>query len=147
MRNWACLFGWWMKASFLSKSSHIVEKSRHIHRLIAPLSATIVRKTLPQLHRYSVQWYTLWNWIYEVVFQIGEAGFKLFATIWARAWCNQSFPWQVCGFLVAAGFRKKQWIFLSHGVELLSYSIHRHLVHRVSCISWWWWSWLVYIRI
>ncbi len=24
--------------------------------------------------------YTLWNWIYEAVFQIGEAGFKLFVT-------------------------------------------------------------------
>ncbi len=35
-------------------------------------------------------WGTLWNWIYEAVFQIGEAGFKLFITIWSRARCNQS---------------------------------------------------------
>ena len=27
-------------------------------------------------------WGTLWNWIYEAVFQIGEAGFKLFVTTW-----------------------------------------------------------------
>ena len=27
-------------------------------------------------------WDTLWNWIYEAVFQIGEAGFKLFVTTW-----------------------------------------------------------------
>ena len=27
-------------------------------------------------------WGTLWNWIYEAVFQIGEAGLKLFVTIW-----------------------------------------------------------------
>ena len=26
--------------------------------------------------------HTLWNWIYEAVFQIGEAGFKLFVTTW-----------------------------------------------------------------
>ncbi len=32
----------------------------------------------------------LWIWIYEAVFQIGEAGFKLFVTTCAQAWCNQS---------------------------------------------------------
>ncbi len=32
-------------------------------------------------------------WIYsllEGIFKIGESGFKLFVTYWARGWCNQS---------------------------------------------------------
>ncbi len=34
---------------------------------------------------------TMWNSIYVAVFQVGEAGFKLFCTMHAQTWCNRSY--------------------------------------------------------
>ena len=51
------------------KIFHIV---RELHARVVTCSMNIAEDV----------WGTLWNWIHEAVFQIGEAGFKLFVTTW-----------------------------------------------------------------